>query len=244
MSVETFLILGLKNLAAIMMLLATWKYCRLIYEREKIKQDKSHCKRNFVKSLILGSIILLAGWYLTEKTGQMANNELSNNLLTQSITAATSINQEQVLTLTGTGADFNNPYFEQLRNQLAAIRSANTQSRFVYLLQLRRGEIIFLADGEPLYSNDYSPPGQVYEETSDAVIASFISGQPFIEGPIQDRWGTWISGHAPIKTSEGKVIALLGIDIDAKNWPAKIAVYRLVAITTTLLVFLAAMFLS
>lgn len=243
LSYTGFLVLMLKNMASGVTLWGAWKYSQENHYKEFSGIEGKPRQLFFGKALIVASLILLTGWYLTEKTGQIADKELRQNLLAQSKTAASSISQERVLTLTGTSADNHNPNFDLLRNQLATIRVANTKSRFVYLLQYRDGEVIFLADGEPEYSSDYSPPGQVYEEASTKLLAAFINGEAFIEGPYTDRWGSWVSGHAPIKTLEdGLVIAMLGMDINAKEWPVKIAAYRLISITSTLVVFLAAMF--
>ncbi|MBU0458567.1 hypothetical protein KKF03_03920, partial [Patescibacteria group bacterium] len=35
--------------------------------------------------------------------------------------------------------------------------------------------------------------------------------------PYADIWGTWIAGNAPIKDDFGKVVAVIGVDIDASE---------------------------
>ncbi len=87
-------------------------------------------------------------------------------------------------------------------------------------------------------STDYSPPGQVYSEASATLLNTFSSGKEITEGPLSDRWGTWVSGLFPITDPmTGKVVAVLGTDIDARDWnieiikasaPAVIAMFVLV----------------
>lgn len=38
-------------------------------------------------------------------------------------------------------------------------------------------------------------------------------------GPTTDRWGTWVSAEVPIYDSRtNRVIAIMGMDFDAKHW--------------------------
>ena len=68
------------------------------------------------------------------------------------------------------------------------------------------------------------------------------------EGPVTDRWGTWFSGLAPvIDDSTGKLIGVLGVDVDVRDWEASTtrlrrlgiaasAVVALIVILSTLLI--------
>ena len=106
------------------------------------------------------------------------------------------------------------------------------------------GTVFFFIDSEPPESPDYSPPGQAYPEASAILVNAFVSGQETTEGPLTDRWGTWVSGFAPISdTGTGRVIALLGTDIDAWDWNLRI-IYACgpAIIMTLLLLFLVLIF--
>ena len=38
-------------------------------------------------------------------------------------------------------------------------------------------------------------------------------------GPVKDEWGEWTSALVPIRdTDKGTVVAVFGVDIDAKDW--------------------------
>jgi diguanylate cyclase (GGDEF)-like protein len=101
----------------------------------------------------------------------------------------------------------------------------------------KNGEIIFLADAEPVSSPNYSPPGQVYYEATDLLRGVFVTKQPAVEGPVEDRWGDWVSGLAPIVDSQtGDVIAIFGFDVSAKNWIATTSRFRWLGITISVLV--------
>ncbi len=90
-------------------------------------------------------------------------------------------------------------------------------SRFAYLLALRGGQVVFLAD-QPYDPEQPTQPGEPYEEASPELRRALVDGKPFLEGPLPDRFGIWVSGFAPILDTDGRVLALLGIDFDAADW--------------------------
>ncbi len=98
--------------------------------------------------------------------------------------------------LKGDSSDINTGGYAEVRKQLIRIKNSNPDVRFVYLMRMRNGGIVFLADSEFVDSPDYSAPGDVYNEASPELLRIFTDGLPFVEGPLRDRWGTWVSGHA------------------------------------------------
>lgn len=109
---------------------------------------------------------------------------------------------------------------------------------------LKDDEVVFLLDSADPSSFDYSPPGEVYPEATPELVRSFTTGEPFVEGPVTDRWGTWVSGLAPISDpSEDRVIAVLGLDVDATRWRITLGICRVFAyLLTGLLAWLVVFF--
>jgi len=173
-------------------------------------------------------VLLIAGLAVTTVSGRRADHEARRNLLLRTAGAAAALDPSLLVNLTGTPTDEGKPFFAAIRDRLAAIRSANPDARFVYLLGMRDGKVVFLADGEPRDSKDYSPPGQVYDAATNGLWSAFSTGASFVEGPLSDAWGTWVSGLVPIRDpATGRVLAVLGMDIDARDWPKQITPYRL-----------------
>ncbi|WP_051273211.1 PAS domain-containing hybrid sensor histidine kinase/response regulator [Desulfotruncus alcoholivorax] len=178
--------------------------------------------------------ILLFGWVVAFIVGERGQEEFSRNIIARAATAATAIKPEMVLALSGSPSDNGKPGFETLRRQLKAIHAANPDCRFVYLMGLRDGKVFFYVDSEPRHSADYSKPGDVYQETTRQLINFFSSGEPYIEGPMRDRWGDWVTGFAPVTDPvSGRVVAALGIDISATYWERVGAARRLIVIVFT-----------
>ena len=145
-----------------------------------------------------------------------------------------SLDAEMIKKLTGREADQDTPAFRSIVARLARLQTDNGDCRFVYLMGRKDGAVIFLADATDPSSPDYSPPGEVYEEASPELIRSFAIGEPFVEGPVSDRWGTWVSGLAPIRDpSSQRVLAVVGMDVNADRWRITLGIGRIVAALAT-----------
>ena len=186
----------------------------------------------------LAILVLLAGalgaWWL----GNRADHEMRAGLLAQARLAAGAVKTDHVKALTGTAADLESPDYLRLKEQFAAMRAAEPKCRFVYLMGQKAappsvpaqgsaqagGDIFFFVDSEPAGSKDYSPPGQVYEEAPDGYRRVFDTRIAEVEGPVTDRWGTWVSALIPLLDPKtGELIAVLGMDIDAADWKWDVA---------------------
>jgi len=183
----------------------------------------------------------LAVWWAVAST----DLDMRDEALAQARLVASSLSMERVRTLAGTQADLAQPDYERLKEQLGTLCAANPQWRFIYLLGQKTdlpvestvrsgaddrstrqasGTIFFFVDNEPADSEDYSPPGQVYEEASGDVRRVFTTGESVVEGPVADRWGTWVSALTPlVEPGTGEVVAVLGVDIDARDWKWNLA---------------------
>lgn len=159
-----------------------------------------------------------------------ADREMRVDLLRQTQMLAQVIDVERVQSLTGTPDDLKNPEYLRLKTQFSATRAIIPQCRFIYLMgrkaghpdaaqpgqQQGRGEVYFFVDSD---AENEAPPGKVYDDASTELASSFDTGSPFVEGPLPDEWGVWISGMVPIVNPKTQtILAVLGMDIDASDW--------------------------
>ncbi|MCL7488370.1 MAG: PAS domain S-box protein [Desulfobulbaceae bacterium] len=184
--------------------------------------DAGHIR---LKIFALALCTLAAGALFAWLMGARTDRELRANLLQQTRLVSQAMDVEQVKTLTGTKADLESPNYLRLKERLAAVNSANPQSRFVYLVGRRDdGAVFFFVDSEPVGSEDESPAGQIYEEVSPEILQAFDTQTEIVEGPVRDRWGEWVSVLVPLTDPKnGKLVALLGMDIDAHSWKWEVA---------------------
>lgn|GEM_PF-929215 len=76
-------------------------------------------------------------------------------------------------------------------------------------------EIVYLVDLWSLY--DTTKAARFLESDTAGISARRVLRQGKLEESelYSDKWGTWISAFAPLKDQSGKVVAVLGLDIDA-----------------------------
>ena len=182
---------------------------------------------------------LLSGW-LVERSDRAMRGERQRQ--TEQVVRA--LDRELVQALTGTTADLASPAYQRVKQGLCATRAAIPDCRFLYLMGHRPdGQICFLVDSEPVGSKDYSPPGQAFHEASTGLRQLFATANAWVEGPVTDSWGTWISALVPIAQPPASPMAvLLGMDIAARDWnrlllqAAQPALYGTLMLLTLLLV--------
>jgi len=176
-------------------------------------------KKNRIFLLYIGLFLLVApllSWW----TVIYADHQMRDQLLQQVRLAVQGVDIQQLRTLEGSKADLEKPAYTKLKEQLARARSAAHKCRFIYLLgKNSSGKVFFYADSEPSNSTESSPAGQIYDEATDILQKVFIIKEANTEGPVPDRWGTWVSGFIPlVDPQNGRLIAVFGMDIDASDW--------------------------
>ncbi len=178
-------------------------------------------QRGGFRALMAGALALLAtGALLTWATVEKTDRELREALLEHARLVAHTLNIDRVKALTGSDADLEKPYYLKLKARLAAVKRVGEKYRFVYVMGIRpNGEMFYFVDNEPADSKNYSPPGQLFTDTSVALHNALVSGMEGVEGPITGRRGTWVSAVVPLTDpAGGGIIAALGMDVEAGTW--------------------------
>ena len=184
--------------------------------------------------IIILAIGIISSLYVYQSVGA----SLRQSLLYRAETIALALDPDDLAALNGDDSDVDLPEYSILKDRLTRIRETNKDSRFVYIMGKKNGELYFVADSENSESEDYSPPGQIYYEESPAFEGAFSSKVSGSEGPTGDRWGTWITGVAPIINDNNDVVAAVGIDVDAEQFSEQLIAYTLLPIVATLILIM------
>jgi hypothetical protein len=189
-----------------------------------LENEKKAHKRAFIWGVfsIVGAIAaLLAGYFFSLAVSRGIDNQERSDLLTRVETVALLTNAEDVASLSGSESDLTSPAYVRIKNVLYNLHDVNNGSRFVYYMRsgTQTKKLIFLADSESPQSKEYSPPGQVYEDTSPLEMENYLNATPFVEGPYEDQWGSWVSAYAPVWW-QGKLVGIFGMDVSADKWEA------------------------
>ncbi|MDO8589257.1 MAG: EAL domain-containing protein [Armatimonadota bacterium] len=226
-----------RGILAVLVAVAVTAYSDALLVAEASADEPRQTPRtNMWRGLALLAVIV-GGWALTRTMGDAGDTFCRRNLLRRAVTAASAIDPSLLAGLTGSRADIGSEQYRRLRNQLRTIGLTNSDCRFVYLMGRGDGKVIFLVDAEPENSNDYSAPGDGYDEATPELLRLFSGGKAFVEGPLTDSWGSWVSGLAPVPEARmnGSAV-ILGMDVDAQDWLRSVGAYRLFCIVVTLLV--------
>ena len=189
------------------------------------------------------AVVLAAGAFLAWWMVARADREMRVDLAQHTRLLASAVDLGQVHALTGTKADLASPDYRRLKEQLASVRSTDPLCRFIYLMGRKAdGTVFFFVDSEPDASKDCSGPGQVYEEVPEGDRRIFDSRVAVVEGPVTDRWGEWVSALTPLtEPHTGAVVAVLGMDIDARTWKWEMAARAAVPVALLLVLLIGAL---
>ncbi len=129
-------------------------------------------------------------------------------------------------------ADENGATYKRIQSDLQRIRSTGEDIRWVYTLrQGADGQVVFVITLPP----DPMQPhlGDVYEEPGLTLAENFATlRQSIVEDDFNtDKWGTWLTGYAPLITSAGTLDGVLAMDISADKVVAHEREFLWVAMT-------------
>ena len=179
---------------------------------------------------VLVAIILIVGFLTSVVITKKIDRSQRAQLLVDAKQAALLVPTATISTLSASSSDIGNPLYAEMKERLMMFRAYNPENRFVYVLGYKP-EIkkqFFYVDSEPVTSSDYSAPGALFPDTREQDIENYLKGEAYTDGPYKDSWGEWVSGYAPIKDSNGEMVALLGIDTATSVWHQQIGFVRTV----------------
>lgn len=189
-------------------------------------------------------VVLLAGAAATVYVVLTTSGNIKDSLIRRSDSMAELIRSEDLAALEGSEADLESPVYARLKENFMNVREANSDIRFIYILTLRDNgnEAFFTIDSEPSESEDYSPPGQTYEEGLEDVRTSYERKESWILPIERDRWGVWLSAFSPIFNEDGSVAGIFGMDVPADYYYRSIALTAAVPVLLTLIVVMGLVF--
>lgn len=190
--------------------------------------------------LIINFVMLI--FIITLVTGVVQYNSRSKQILEDNRREVTRMAAAVALLIDGDSHETLTKKEDQLSDTYKAIKSKmqsfqkETDVKYIYtLVQGENNKTKFIIDaiGEETadlgYEYDYlSVMGDAFDGISSAD-----------KDVVTDEWGTYLSGYAPIKNSEGKIVAIVGVDIDVSSIIAeKNQLIRSIAINIVLSVIL------
>lgn len=170
-------------------------------------------------TLLLVTIIVVGSLLMAFLNVVIADDEQRKTLQDRAKTIAYALNSSDIATLSGTAADQTTSAYRELKSRLTALKQASADIRGVYLAGIRQGTVFFFVDSEPPSSPYFSLPGESYPEATTAFKNLFSGSPALVEGPLTDRFGSWVSGLAPVVDLQtGRAVAVVGIDVTSQTY--------------------------
>ena len=187
----------------------------------------------FIMLIIAG----VAGTYFNVKT---TSHQLRSSLRGRVASISAFVESEEIADIAKRPSDTETVAYKDLKSRLRQAAYVNPDVRYVYVMGRDDEGIFFFGDSvDPKDEVNYSAPGTRYDEASPELKAVFDNGEDLIEGPSKDKYGTWLSGLSPVKDLDGKVIAVVGIDLPYSTYQQELiknASIPVGAITTLLII--------
>lgn len=166
--------------------------------------------------IVLGGTIGLFQYNTFLDTSTEYNGKYGLGVLTA---IAKNIDAEKYQELVET-KDPTKPYYEELRQYLLAVKES-TGALYIYTESYDKdGETIYVVDGNNPNSEDFSALGDRVNEfeeidTEETYIALNNGIPVYTENYENETWGSMMTCYYPIKDKNGKVIGVIGMDIES-----------------------------
>ncbi|MFZ2657556.1 MAG: PAS domain S-box protein [Victivallales bacterium] len=230
--------------AAIVVVLSIifWEY--YCFSKKVLHNELIEIKFGYGKWLTVAIIaVLVCGWLLTSSISQNFDTYQREDFKTNVSAIATGIDLQKLKRLKDAPVDMETQEYKAIRLHMQAFEGAMKKGiRWLYMMKMKNGKIIFTIDSSPETESDFTPPGVEWKPGENdgpprELFEVFKKGEAAVSGPYKDEWGYWISAFIPIMDPETrKVYSVLGCDIEKAKWDQMLYLSRLQPIIITLLI--------
>ena len=186
-------------------------------------------KTSRIVSIILIVIILLTTiitvYSISAETQRSLKGAVQEKLIAVASATASQIDGDAFARLQ-TGEE-RSPGFIHIRDQIRGVKQSIPDIHYIYTLRKNGNIVAFVVDADYGYAADAATIGQPYPEAEPELFLGFIA--PSVDNEFTtDKWGSVLSGFAPIKDSTGNVVGIVGVDMDSSVVMAELNTLNLV----------------
>lgn len=188
-----------------------------------------------VLPFVVIGVTFLLGFLFHIRGQQVVETQLRERMLNVVAISAPHFDGEQLRAIRGID-DVDTQAYRDAVATLQNIRSMSPHVRFAYIM--RRTDdptmLAFVADADAALTDaqldvndngvvdtneEAALPGDLYPiETNDTLQTEAFERPVVDDNLTEDQWGRLVSAYAPIRGSNGEVVAVLGIDIEASEF--------------------------
>ena len=178
----------------------------------------------------------LVGYLLYSRSEQAVREEISGNLIRTAKAASLLVDPESQKTFTDRSQE-STPQYKDAIGKLKGFVDLDPSIAYVYTCVLKCGEVYFILDPTPEGDtnhdgvDDKSHVMERYDDATPSMLRALTLHVPTAETePSTDQWGTFVSGFAPIRDEDGNYVGIVGIDLTADRYAARLNGVRAAAI--------------
>lgn len=184
---------------------------------------------------LLLAAVLAGGWFIVDDAGRNAQRNLRQQM---ELLLPYYVQEFQRLghaRLPENVAGDDPHYLELIQTEIRWLKLNPAIADICTFRRRADGTVILLVDSETDYDHNgryegdreqRTPPGEVYTNITPALEQAFRGTPEFADAISTDRRGTWVSAYAPLRAADGRVEAVLGVDLEAAEWLAQRAQAR------------------
>ena len=179
-------------------------------------------------------LILVIGFYCTQRSGHVADLKQRKILLENSSAIARAIHLTENKRLDIIQDFTSKPEFQRLSSQMKAYANAG-KFRSIYSLHKKDGHILFGPNDLSETSQMLYPMGKECSDVPQELLAVFRDKKPGSSEVKSDRYGKWVSGwHPMIDPATGEISLVIGTDVDGDKWQRNLNRAKFLPALTTL----------
>jgi len=191
---------------------------------------------------LAAGVAALVVWGVTAHVCEQLHQENRIKVASLAATIAAGIPSEEIRGLR-TRESEESPAFRDLRYRLISARQANPDMRRVYaILPGRSPGLWHFALDAGTKPGERIHIGDPYDASGRPEVEAAIHGATADHTPSHDRRGSWLGGYAPIRDAEGRVLAVVGVDVTADVALVSERRFRLEALLSYALIFFGILF--
>ncbi|MEJ5252139.1 MAG: response regulator [Chthonomonadetes bacterium] len=174
---------------------------------------------------------LVSGALLQKQAERALHHEVRQNLVRLARVAALHVDGDRHLQWKP--GDETTPEYQRAIAPFRRIIQVVPEIDDIYTCVLENGKVHFVldamepgdADGDGVEDKAYI--GEVYEGATPEMLQALRDGVAIAENRFYtDRWGTYISGYAPIRNPSGQVVGIVGVDLHVDRYQQHMAAIR------------------
>lgn len=182
------------------------------------------------RALIVGLVIIIGvGIFFGILAETRIEDEIVQHLTQDVGFSVAATDPEKVSALSASSADLSNPVYIRLREQFQKMQQADRDGtlRWIYLMRIVDGTVVFLLDSAATDDPGHSEPGVPYHDPPDDIFVVAATGEIRFAGPYTDEYGSFYSVFEPVKDNDGRIIAVMGGDVEVATFERQASRLRL-----------------